>query len=74
MGGLCEPIRGQYYPQWNLDKEVEVDVKMLPPEPEDPAPLLGGQVERLDTTEDTGPRPPCPRVILVSAHKGPNVS
>ena len=61
------------YSCWN-EQTVEVDVEMLPPEPEDPAPLLGGQVGRLDTMEDPGHRPPCPRVILVNAYKGSNVS
>ena len=53
----------------NLDEEVEVDIEMLPPEPEHAAPLLGGEVGRLDPVEDSRHRPPCPHVVTVSAHK-----
>ena len=58
----------------NLDEEIEVDVEMLPPEPKDPAPLLGGEVGRLDAVEDPRHRPPRPHVVLVGAHKSSNVS
>ena len=46
---------------------------MLPPESEDPAPLLSGEVGGLDAVQDPRHGPACPHVVLVRADEGADV-
>ena len=55
------------------DQQIEVGVEMFPPEPEDPAPLLGWEVRTLDAVKYPGHGPPTPCVFRVSADKGPDI-
>ena len=57
----------------DLDEEIEVHVEMLPPESEDPAPLLSGEVGGLDAVQDPRHGPACPHVVPVRADEGADV-
>ena len=46
---------------------------MLPPESEDPAPLLSGEVGGLDAVQDPRHGPACPHVVPVRADEGADV-